>query len=244
MKELSKSIQRRLHDSRFLRRYFVGNGVDIGGKPDPLSLYQEFFPLMESVRIWDLEDGDAQFMHGVESNVFDFVHSSHCLEHMVNPTEALQNWFRIVRPGGYLIITVPDEDLYEQGIFPSTFNADHKHTFTIFKRKSWSNRSINLTKILSELPSQASVEKIELLDATNRFLLPRYDQTKTPVAESAIEFIIRKTTLDEAEAGMRQSTKQQPEPRDRVHYNQYEQDYRATRAWSKITPPFTDETEL
>src|SRR5688572_5302776 len=136
MRELSKSIQRRMHDSNFIRRYFVGNGVDIGGKPDPLALYSEFFPLMKSVKTWDLEDGDAQFMEGVGDNSLDFISSSHCLEHLHDPFEALKNWVRIVRPGGFITFLIPDEDLFEQGQFPSTFNLDHKWTFTIWKESS------------------------------------------------------------------------------------------------------------
>ena len=116
MKECSKSIQRRLADSNFLSRYFVGKGIDIGGKPDPLTLYKEMFPLMKGVKTWDWEDGDAQFLTGVDDGSLDFVHSSHCLEHLVKPAEGLYNWFRVVREGGYLVITVPDEDLYEQGV--------------------------------------------------------------------------------------------------------------------------------
>ena len=100
MKECSKSIQRRLADSNFLRKYFVGNGVDIGGKPDPLILYKEMFPLLESVRTWDLEDGDAQFLNSVSNGSLDFVHSSHCLEHLIDPEEGLRNWLRVVRGGG------------------------------------------------------------------------------------------------------------------------------------------------
>ena len=148
MKECSKSIQRRLADSNFMRRYFVGNGLDIGGKPDPLSLYRELFPLMGHVKTWDREDGDAQFLNGLADGSLDFVHSSHCLEHLADPAEGLRNWMRVVREGGHLVITVPDEDLYEQGSFPSTFNLDHKWTFTIFKTRSWSDRSINLLDLV------------------------------------------------------------------------------------------------
>lgn len=41
MKELSKSIPRRLRDPSFMKDYFCGEGIDIGGKPDPLILYKE-----------------------------------------------------------------------------------------------------------------------------------------------------------------------------------------------------------
>lgn len=54
---------------------------------------------------------------------YDYVHSSHCLEHLIDPREGLPYWLREVRPGAYLIVTFPDEDLYEQGIFPRTFTS-------------------------------------------------------------------------------------------------------------------------
>ena len=112
-----------------------------------------------------------------------FVHSSHCLEHLVEPREGLKNWFRILRPGGHLVITVPDEDMYEQGEFPSTFNNDHKWTFSIHKRRSWSERSRNILDMMVELGEAADVQKIEVLNATFRYGLPRFDQTLTPVGE-------------------------------------------------------------
>ena len=203
MKECSKSIMRRLSDPNFAARYFYGDGIDIGGAPDPLGIYQELFPKMGQVRVWDLQDGDAQFMEGVANDSYDFIHSSHCLEHLNDPAEGLANWFRIVKPGGHMVITVPDEDMYEQGIFPSTYNADHKWTFTIFKAQSWSERSRNLTELVSGLGEAADVQKIERLTSTFRFSLPRFDQTLTPIGECGIEFIIRKRPMDEVQYGGR-----------------------------------------
>src|SRR5687768_12365215 len=141
MKECSKSIMRRLADPNFAARYFIGDGIDIGGASDSLGIYRELFPRMRNVRIWDVADGDAQYLEGIADESYDFVHSSHCLEHLREPSEGLANWFRIVKGGGHMVITVPDEDMYEQGIFPSTYNADHKWTFTIFKTRSWSDKS-------------------------------------------------------------------------------------------------------
>src|SRR5262245_29112787 len=128
MKECGKSVQRWLHDSRFVRSYFAGGGIDIGAGNDPLASYRELFPRIASLRSWDVGDGDAELMQGVADESCDFVHSSHCLEHMRNPERALGNWFRLLKPGGHMVVVVPDEDLYEQGVFPSTFNRDHKWT--------------------------------------------------------------------------------------------------------------------
>ena len=204
MKECSKSIIRRQSDPNFLNRYFVGNGIDIGGAPDPLSLYREIFPRMGEVRIWDLPDGDAQLMAGVPDDSYAFVHSSHCLEHLRDPEEGLANWFRILKPGGHLVVTVPDEDLYEQGVFPSTFNSDHKWTLTIFKKQSWSARSLNLFDMIAALGPAADVQKIELLTASYRYDLPRFDQTLTPIGEAGIEFVLRKRPAEEVAFGGRQ----------------------------------------
>ena len=204
MKECSKSIMRRLSQPNFVNRYFVGDGIDIGGGPDPLAVYQELLPRVASVRVWDRDSGDAQFMAGVEDESFDFVHSSHCLEHLVEPQEGLANWFRILRPGGHLIVTVPDEDLYEQGIFPSTYNSDHKWTFSVFKTRSWTERSRNIVDLLMALGDAADIQKIEVLNATHRFSLPRFDQTLTPIGESGIEMVVRKRLVEEIEVGGRQ----------------------------------------
>ncbi len=203
MKECSKSIIRRLAEPKFVSRYFRGDGIDIGGAPDPLALYVELFPLMRGVKVWDLNDGDGQTMEGVPDAQFDFVHSSHCLEHLHDPEEGLRNWFRILKPGGHLVVTIPDEDLYEQGQFPSTYNADHKWTFTIFKTESWSGKSRNLTELIAALGAAADVQKIELLNATYRYGLPRFDQTLTPIGESGIEFVVRKRLEEEVAFGGR-----------------------------------------
>jgi ubiquinone/menaquinone biosynthesis C-methylase UbiE len=168
MHEASKALMRRLHDNRFSTRYFVGDGIDIGCGPDSIAQYIEQFPLMRSVKNWDLPDGDAQYLATVADNSLDFVHSSHCLEHMVNPKESLKHWLRVLKPGGHAVIMIPDEDLYEQGMFPSTNNSDHKWTFTLHKQKSWSSKSINVFDLLANFTDSVQIIKVDLLDATFR----------------------------------------------------------------------------
>jgi SAM-dependent methyltransferase len=244
VKELSKSIVRRMADPNFARRWFVGEALDIGGKPDPLSLYAEFFPRLGAVRVWDWEDGDAQDLAGVATESLDLVHSSHCLEHLRDPTAGLAAWFRAVKPNGFLVITVPDEDLYEQGTFPSTFNRDHKWTFTIKKTASWSDRSINLLDLAAGLGEAADIEKIALLNSGYRYDLPRFDQTLTPLAECGIELVVRKRTAAEiATRGLvRQSV--QPSEADRRHFNQYRADHARMKSDAAVNPPFEDESPI
>jgi len=199
--ETSKQLMRRITDHRFATRWFRGNGIDIGCGTDPLSQLTSFFPLMGAVKPWDIPDGDAMLMEGVADNTYDFVHSSHCLEHLRDPAVSLRNWIRICKPGGYLIISVPDEDLYEQQVWPSSFNPDHKWTFTIAKAKSWSPRSVSLFSLIGSFLDEVEVIKMELLDAGFNRDLPRQDQTRGMFAESGIEFILRKRLGGEAAIG-------------------------------------------
>lgn len=192
MLEQSKATRRRFYNGNFHNRYFNGNGIDIGGKPDPFSQYIGVFPLVESVKIWDLEDGDAQLMTTCNDEGFDFVVSSHCLEHMVDVYEAFKNWIRITKKGGYIIVAVPDEDMYEQKQCPSCYNSDHKHTFTIQKSISWSKYSINIFDLLKYFQDEIEVEKVERISEFYNYNLEITDQTLQPNVESAIEFIVKK----------------------------------------------------
>jgi len=132
----------------------AGQGIDIGCGPDPVT---------PTVRQFDLQDGDANHITRHVHEQFDFVYASHCLEHMHEPRKAVLEWWQLVKPGGHLFFLVPDEDLYEQGVFPSRFNGDHKATFTIDKTASWSAVSINVRELATSLPG-GEIVSLELQD--------------------------------------------------------------------------------
>jgi SAM-dependent methyltransferase len=190
----SISMSRRAHDARFATRYFRGDGIDVGGGIDSLALCRELFPLIRHMFTYEQEHGDAQLLANVADGSFDFLYSSHCLEHLRDPVEALRNWLRAVKPGGHLVVDVPDEDLYEQGNWPSKFNSDHKMTFTLSKRTSWSPVSVNVLDLVREVSDQAAPLSIAVMDHCYRYQLHGrgFDQTRTPMAESAIEIVLRK----------------------------------------------------
>ncbi len=148
----------------------VGSGIDIGSGPDPIS----------GARPFDKEDGDANDITKYVHEQFDFVYSSHCLEHMHDPRHALREWWQLVRPGGHLFFIVPDEDLYEQGVFPSRFNPDHKATFTISKARSWSPVSHNVLDLARELPNSRLLT-VHLQDHGYDRALLRHGVTAGPI---------------------------------------------------------------
>lgn len=125
--ETYKTRKRREREG-FFDKYCQGEGLDIGYGGDLV---------VPGCSGWDLENGDAQYLASIEDESFDFVYSSHCLEHMTNVRTALKNWFRVVRRGGYLIIAVPHRDLYEKRKeLPSRWNGDHKHMFLLGKAEA------------------------------------------------------------------------------------------------------------
>jgi SAM-dependent methyltransferase len=199
--ECLKARERRLRDPNFAERYFVGHGLDVGGGSDGLE--KQEWPGMLSCRTWDMPDGDAQMLATIPAEAYDFVHSSHCLEHMVDPVEALAHWCRVCKPGGYITVLVPDEDMYEQGVFPSTFNGDHKWTFTPHKAPSWSPRSINVLSLLQRLGPGLEVIKVESIHGSYDWqATERHDQTGG-AAECAIEIVLRKRPSQELRDGGR-----------------------------------------
>jgi SAM-dependent methyltransferase len=61
----------------------------------------------------------------------DTVHSSHMLEHVVDFRATIRDWYRVVRPGGFIVCVVPHQFLYEKRrALPSSWNADHKRFYT------------------------------------------------------------------------------------------------------------------
>jgi SAM-dependent methyltransferase len=124
MAETSKAYQRRLADGWF-EKYITGKVIDIGvGRIDT---HDGADPVTPDCVMHDKDICDAHTMDAYEDNSFDCVHASHILEHLEDPITAIKNWFRILKPGGHLVISVPHRDLYEKKrTLPSRWNLDHK----------------------------------------------------------------------------------------------------------------------
>ena len=201
MRESTKAYLRRRSDP-FWNEVFVGDGLDVGSGDDPFR--KEWFPGVRSMRTFDLEDGDAQYLaRKFPAGSFDFVHSSNCLEHMAGVWEALLGWLHVLKPGGHLVFTVPDEDLYEQGVFPSRWNPDHKWTFALNKESSWSQRSVNLAG-LAEAIGFCEERRIVLADSGYDRSVSGVDQTMG-AAEAFWEVVLRKTPVERRKRTFRHS---------------------------------------
>jgi SAM-dependent methyltransferase len=76
-----------------------GNGLDVGAGR---------WPLPGAIPVELREGGDAmELPHGQ----FDYVFSSHCLEHLANPVAAIEHWATRLRKGGVLFLYLPHPDM-------------------------------------------------------------------------------------------------------------------------------------
>lgn len=75
MDEKTKSAKRRRIEG-FYERCIRGRGIDIGCGSDKID---------PEVVGFDLKSGDAQKLDGIDDETFNYVDSSHCLEHMRDP---------------------------------------------------------------------------------------------------------------------------------------------------------------
>ena len=116
--------------------YCRGNGVDLGSSGDPVvphaiqvdlppDQYKHYNTTRpEAVIQWRGSALDLPFKDGT----LDFVHSSHLLEDFVDWTPILSEWDRVLKPGGYMIIAVPDRGRFRAAVTRGQGdNLSHKH---------------------------------------------------------------------------------------------------------------------
>lgn len=187
MYETSKLNNYRL--ARNYQKYFRGLGIDVGCGNDPLNA-QVFGS--NAVVSYDTKEGDGQTCFNIPDESFDFVYSSHFLEHTQDPALALQNWIRICRPNGYIVFAVPHEIYYEKNMWPSRFNSDHKWSFRMEPVTSLP-RSINIYDLLATdiIKSHTEIISVELILNNYDFTNFSADQTLGN-ASCQIEAILHK----------------------------------------------------
>jgi SAM-dependent methyltransferase len=110
-------------------------GIEIGGPSDVFREAKKLLPIYQTIGSLDNCDfsksttwaahadtytfsptrpagktifGEGSNLAGVPDASYDFVLSSHNLEHFANPVKALKEWQRVSRPGGSLILVLPN----------------------------------------------------------------------------------------------------------------------------------------
>jgi SAM-dependent methyltransferase len=196
MFENTKAAFLRRSNNRLFTGVFKGDGLHIGPGNDPLKKHH--YPLCESITLVSVPEYTIEndtLKHQLSDKQFDFVYATSLGVYEDEPKDVINHWLSFVKSKGHLILTIPDEDLYEQGYFPSIFNNSHKKTFSIYKHQSWSGKHYNIIDLVLELDS-TTCRKIELVDSNYDYSLygKQVDQTYSfsDGVEACIEVILKK----------------------------------------------------
>ena len=126
--EASKVQQLRIENG-FVDAYLSGAHIlDIGYR----GYIQDVVPIVPQAIGIELDypgyDGRTlPFPEGSQDAVF----ASHCLEHIPDFVQAFRDWHRVLKVGGFLVIMVPHQFLYEKRTtLPSRYNGDHQRFYT------------------------------------------------------------------------------------------------------------------
>lgn len=196
--ETSKALNRLVDDPLFvkIRSYAGASAIDLGCGPDCLP----------GADCYDKPQGDVETLMPAPSRPsYRLVWSSHCLEHLQHPVSALLRWWRLVEPGGYLWLLVPDFNLHEHGVWPSK-NLKHKWAFSMWRSNLVMDSEygdepplrgiphLNLVTLVRMLPD-SELLRLSLADTGydySRMKDTTLDQS-AGVAEVACEMVVRKT---------------------------------------------------
>lgn len=85
-------------------KFCRGHGLDMGAGKWPL-------PGATPVELTNGQNAEAFEENGWQDYKWDYVFSSHCLEHLINPVAALESWKAQLRAGGTLFLYLPHPDM-------------------------------------------------------------------------------------------------------------------------------------
>ena len=114
--------------------YTRGQGLDLGCGPDKCFPHFTGVDSCKDTALFgiqmkpDMVVDTCERLPDFEDESQDFVFSSHLLEHIKDYKGALKEWWRVIKPGGHLVLYLPHKDLYPRCGMPGS-NPDHKHDF-------------------------------------------------------------------------------------------------------------------
>lgn len=121
----------------YLRAAEAAGGLEVGG-PSLIFMPDGIMPVYQRLRsldganfsretVWGSSGGTYEYLPGrntgrhfvceasdmraIPSGSYDIVLASHVLEHVANPLKALEEWKRLLRRGGHLLMVLPERSL-------------------------------------------------------------------------------------------------------------------------------------
>jgi SAM-dependent methyltransferase len=85
-----------------VKQYCVGTGIDVGA---------DRWPVEGAIPVRNEPLQNAYKLDSFADNSLDYVFSSHCLEHLDRPEEALALWIEKLKVGGKIVLYLPHIDM-------------------------------------------------------------------------------------------------------------------------------------
>ncbi len=150
-KIVSKIMARKIDHYVIIKELIIDKyGLEVGG-PSGIFRNRGFIPIYNIVKgldgcnfsnstIWEgkIQSGETYSYHKnrkgfqyiteaidlslIQDAKYDFIISSHCLEHVANPLKAMEEWLRVLKKDALLLIVVPNKQ----------FTFDHRRPVTKF----------------------------------------------------------------------------------------------------------------
>ncbi|MEP6683080.1 MAG: methyltransferase domain-containing protein [Parafilimonas sp.] len=76
---------------------------------------------------------EANDLSKIEKEKYDFILSSHCLEHTANPIRTLKEWNRVLKKNGYFVLVLPDKNF--------TFDVNRPYTTFEHLKQDYENHA-------------------------------------------------------------------------------------------------------
>jgi SAM-dependent methyltransferase len=101
--------------------YLKGYGLEIGALNSPLPLPKDVKAIYSDILTPEQLDrsypgskhpdiiSNSEEFPDTPTNTFDFIVANHVLEHVTDPIKALGEWYRVLKDGGILFVTLPDK---------------------------------------------------------------------------------------------------------------------------------------
>ena len=118
--------------------YCVGLGIDIGSQGDPVVPHAWSFDLPPNEFAFYNSNnpprgpiqlhGHGENLSSLGNKALDFVYSSHLLEDYLDWMPVLREWVRVLKPGGYLVVLIPEKGRWAEALAKGQPpNCSHKH---------------------------------------------------------------------------------------------------------------------
>lgn len=170
----SKIIRKRINNYIYVNQLFANkSGLEVGG-PSGIFRNGGFIPLYKIVKeldgcnfsnttIWEgnIETGrnysyyknkkgiqyisEATDLNLIQNSKYEFILSAHCLEHVANPLKAIEEWIRVLKRDGLLLLVLPKK---EYCFDHNRLTTEFSHLLKDYQNNTTENDLTHLDEIL------------------------------------------------------------------------------------------------